>query len=364
MNETKARKFLERIGEIYSGAALTLMIDVGFRAGLWEAAAQGPATSEQLAALAGLEERYVREWLGAVTTGEIMEYEPENRTYSLAPEHAISLTGEGGSNRAPNAGLLTYLGKHVNSVVNAFRDGGGVPYSQYRPEFTGLMDQRFRREYDERLLDGYIRVVPGLDERLVSGISVCDIGCGTGHNMNLMAAAYPASTFVGFDIAADAIDLARAEAAEMGLGNVGFEVQDATNLPGGLSFDLMTTFDAVHDQANPQGALNEISRCLAPGGVYLMIDIKASSDIKNNIGNPLAPYLYTVSTMHCMTVSLAANGAGLGTVWGRELALEMLTTAGMSEVEVLDSSNPTNSIYVCRKAGGRKTSPSLRKGDS
>ncbi len=349
MNEAKATKFLGRIGDIYVGAALTLMIDVGFRAGLWDAAAEGPATSEQLAKRAGLDERYVREWLGAVTTGEIMEFDSPSGTFSLPEEHAVSLTGDGASNRSVNAGLLTYLGKHVDSVVNAFREGGGVPYSQFRPEFTSLMDQRFRREYNEKLFDGYIRVVPGLEERLMEGISVCDIGCGTGHNMNLMAAAYPASTLTGYDIAADAIELARAEATEMGLSNVSFEVQDATALPDDISFDMMTTFDAIHDQANPQGSLNEIGRTLKPDGVYLMIDIKASSDLKNNIGNPLAPYLYTVSTMHCMTVSLAANGAGLGTVWGRELALEMLAKAGLTDVEILDSSNPTNSIYVCRR---------------
>ncbi len=349
MNETKVTRFRERIGEIYVGAALTLMIDIGFRTGLWEAAAKGPATSEQLAERAGLEERYVREWLGAVTTGGIADYDSDTEMYSLPEEHAVSLTGDGASNRAVNAGLLTYLGKHVDPVVTVFREGGGVPYSRYRPEFTSLMDQRFRREYNEMLFDGYIRAVPGLEERLMAGIRVCDVGCGTGHNLNLMAAEYPASTFTGFDIAADAIELANAEAAEMGLSNVAFEVQDATALPGDLTFDLMTTFDAIHDQANPQGALNEIGRSLAADGVYLMIDIDASSDLKNNIGNPLAPYLYSVSTMHCMTVSLAEGGAGLGTVWGRELALEMLSEAGLTQVEILESSNPTNAIYVCRK---------------
>ncbi len=350
LDEVKAASFLQRIGEIYGGAALTLMIDVGFRTGLWEASAEGPATSEQLAERAGLEERYVREWLGAVTTGEIMQFDEATEMFSLPDEHALSLTGDGASNRAVNAGLLTYLGKHVDPVVTAFREGGGVPYSRYRPEFTSLMDQRFRREYDEKLFDGYIRAVPDLEERLERGIDVCDVGCGTGHNMNLMASAYPASNFTGFDIAEDAIERAREEASEMGLSNVRFEVQDATALPGDLSFDMMTTFDAIHDQANPQAALNEIGRCLRPDGVYLMIDIDASSDLKNNIGNPLAPYLYTVSTMHCMTVSLAAGGVGLGTVWGRELALEMLSEAGLTEVEILESSNPTNAIYVCHKA--------------
>lgn len=352
MDDERAKNFLSRIGDIYTGAALTLMIDVGFRTGLWEAAALGPTTSVELAERAGLEERYVREWLGAVTTGGIIEFEPATSTYTFPPEHALSLTGDGGSNRAVSAPMLTYLGKHVDSVAAAFRNGGGVPYSAYRPEFTALMDQRFRREYNEWLFDGYIRVVPGLEKRLISGITVCDIGCGTGHNMNLMADAYPESQFVGFDIAEDAVELARSEAASMGLSNVRFEVQDATDLPSNLAFDLMTTFDAIHDQANPQASLDEIGRCLAPGGVYLMIDIKASSNLADNMEHPLGPYLYTVSTMHCMTVSLAEGGAGLGTAWGRELALEMLAEAGLNRVEVLDSSNPLNSIYVCMKGSG------------
>lgn len=350
MNEEKAKEFLARIGDIYNGAALTLMIDIGFRTGLWEAVAEGAGTSTEIAQRAELEERYVREWLGAVTAGGMVEFDATSKTYSMPEEHAVSLTGHGASNRAPNAGLLTYLGKHVDSVVTAFREGGGVPYSQYRPEFTALMDQRFRREYNEKLFDGYIRVVSGLEERLGSGISVCDVGCGTGHNINLMAAEYPASTFTGYDIAEDAIEHAKTEASEMGLNNASFEVQDATQLPSGLSFDLITTFDAIHDQANPQAALNEISRCLADDGIYLMIDINASSRLENNLDNPLAPYLYSVSTMHCMTVSLAENGAGLGTVWGNELALKMLAEAGFDDVEILDSSNPTNCIYVCRKS--------------
>ncbi len=352
LNEVKAQDFLKQIGAIYNGAALTLMIDVGFRTGLWEAVGQGIGTSAQIADRAGLEERYVREWLGAVTAGGILEYDSVDKSYKLPVEHAISLTGDGALNRAPNAGLLTYLGKHVEPVVDSFRNGGGVPYSRYRPEFTSLMDQRFRREYNEKLFDGYIRVVPGLEERLKAGIDVCDIGCGTGHNINLMAARYPESNFTGYDIAEDAIGLARAEAAGMGLKNASFEVQDATRLPDGLKFDLITTFDAIHDQANPQASLNQIGRCLSENGVYLMIDIKASSNLENNLENPLAPYLYTVSTMHCMTVSLAENGAGLGTVWGQELATEMLAEAGFTDIEILDSSNPTNCIYVCRKAQG------------
>lgn len=349
IDETKAECFRGRLVEIYAGAALTLMIDIGHRTGLWEAAATGPATSAGLAARAGLHERHVREWLGSVTSGGIMQYDAATRTYTLPPEHALSLTGDGGANQAVGAPMMTYLGKHVDAVASAFREGGGVPYSQYRPEFTGLMDQRFRREYDEHLFDGYIRVVPGLEERLESGISVCDLGCGTGHNMNLLARAYPASNFVGYDIASDAIELANAEAHEMDLPNASFEVRDATALPDGAQFDLITAFDAIHDQVDSQGALDQASAHLAPDGLFLMIDIKASSNLEDNMRSPHATRQYAVSTMHCMVVSLAGGGAGLGTMWGEQLALEMLAKAGLPDVQVLDSSNPTNSIYVCRK---------------
>ncbi len=279
IDNTRVKKFRSRLVDIYAGAALTLMIDIGHRTGLWEAAAAGPATSYELAARAGLQERQVREWLGSVVCGGIVEYDAATRIYTLPPEHALRLSGDSGSNMAVGAPMLTYLGKHVDAVATTFREGGGVPYSSFRPEFTGLMDQNFRREYNEHLFDGYIRIVPGLEERLEAGISVCDLGCGTGHNVNLLAQAYPNSNFVGYDIAADAISLANAEAHEMSLSNVRFEVQDATALPAELQFDLITAFDAIHDQVDSQGALDQAGGHLASDGVFLMIDIKASSNL-------------------------------------------------------------------------------------
>ena len=135
----------------------------------------------------------------------------------------------------------------------------------------------------------------------------------------------------------------------MDLPNVTFEVQDVTNVSDQVSFDLITAFDAIHDQADPQGALNEASSHLSPGGVFMMVDIKASSNLEDNIDHPVAPFFYAVSTIHCMTVSLAEGGAGLGTVWGEQLAVKMLNDAGLPNVRVLDSSDPFNSIYICTK---------------
>jgi ubiquinone/menaquinone biosynthesis C-methylase UbiE len=341
--------FAERLIDIYAGAAMTTMIDVGHRTGLWEALAHGPATSHELAERADLNERYVREWASAVTCGRIVDYDPETKAFSLPIDHAESLSGDTGKNRASAASMITFFGTQIKPIVQAFREGGGVPYSAFRPEFTTLMDQGRRREYDEFLIDRYIRVVPGLEHRLKAGISVCDIGCGTGHNVNILAGEYPNSNITGYDIAEDAIALGNAEAKELGLSNATLAVQDAADLPDDVQFDLITTFDAVHDQADPQSSLNETYKHLSDDGIYLMIDVRASSKLEENLDNPMAPSMYTTSTMHCMTVSLAEGGAGLGTAWGGQLALEMLDQAGFTNVIIQASTNPLNNIYICRK---------------
>ena len=348
-DEARAEEFGNQLVGTYMGAAKTLIVDLGHRSGLWESLAQGPATSVELAERSGLNERYVREWLGGATVSGYLDYDVSTKSHTLPAEHAASLTGETGANLSSLSPMITFLGGHVSGVLEAFRNGGGVPYSEYRPEFTEVMDDFFRRDYNSSLFDGYIGVVPGLVERLEGGISVCDVGCGTGHNMNLMAQAYPKSTFKGYDLAEDAIASATLEANEMGLTNVTFEVQDVTDLPSDVSFDLITAFDSIHDQVNPQGALNEASSHLSLNGAFMMIDIKASSNLEDNIEHPVAPFFYAVSTLHCMTVSLAEGGAGLGTVWGEQLAVKMLHDAGLPNVRVLDSSNPFNSIYVCTK---------------
>jgi len=348
-DEARAEEFGNELVGTFMGACKTLIVDLGHRSGLWEFLSEGPATSIELAERSGLNERYVREWLGGATVSGYVDYDPATKSHTLPAEHAASLVGETGANLSSLSPMITFLGGHVSNVLKAFKNGGGNSYSEYRPEFTEIMDDMFRRDYNSSLFDGYIGVVPGLAERLGGGISVCDFGCGTGHNMNLMAQAYPKSTFKGYDIAEDAIASATLEAVEMGLTNVTFTVQDVTNVTGDISFDLITAFDSIHDQANPQGALNEASSHLASGGAFMMVDIKASSNLEDNIEHPVAPFFYTVSTLHCMTVSLAEGGAGLGTVWGEQLAVKMLHDAGLPNVRVLDSSNPFNSIYVCTK---------------
>jgi len=349
IDQERAREFAGQLMGLYTDGILSLMVDLGYKTGLFDAAAKGPGTSREIAERAGLNERYVREWLGALTTGGIVSYDAASGAYSLPPEHAFCLTGDHGLNLASMSQMVAHLGKHVGKVADSFQNGGGVPYSEFRPEFTELMDSFGRRRYDELLISGFLPTAKGLPERLRQGISVADIGCGSGHCGNIMAREYPNSTFIGYDIAEDAIAMGNAEAKEMGLSNARFEVLDVTKIPSEPKFNLITAFDAIHDQVDPATVLRRASDALAPDGAFLMIDVKASSNVEENVGNPVAPFLYGVSVMHCMTVSLAHDGAGLGTVWGEQVARRMLSEAGFTDVEVSDAPDPLNSIYVCRK---------------
>ncbi len=343
-----SQTFAERMVDIYTGSMLTNMLDIGYRTGLMEAAAQGPATSAELAERAGLDERYVREWLGAMATGGIFTYDAESKAYTLPQDHAAMLTGDGASNVAPVSGIMNHFTKHIPKLVDAFRHGGGVPYEDYWPEFTCCSSDVWRRIFDEKLVDGFLGAVPGINGRLAAGIDVLDVGCGDGHAVNVMAKAFPASRFHGYDITTAGLESAAAEAKRMDLANTTFARVDVTELPTEPKFDMITAFDSIHDQFAPDVVLRRIREALAPGGTFLMIDFKFATDVAENIGNRFAPIHYGISVMHCMTVSLAQDGAGLGTVWGIEKACEMLADAGFGDVQVVDSPRPQNCIYICK----------------
>ncbi|MEO5844322.1 MAG: class I SAM-dependent methyltransferase, partial [Caldimonas sp.] len=338
------KQFGAKLLGIYTGGVLTKLIDIGYQVGLFEAADKGPATSQELADRAGLKERYVREWLGSMVTSGIFTYSPEASTYALPEEHAVLLTGNAHTNVAPTSRMINHFGTHLQRLTSCFRDGGGISYSAYRPVFTQCMDDSWRRIYDHLLVSGFIPAVEGMTSKLSKGIRVMDIGCGTGHAMNILAREFPKSTFVGYDIAEDAIAGARNEAKSFGLPNVSFEVADVAALPSDPKFDLITAFDAIHDQRAPDAVLEGACRALAHEGMFLMIEFKFSSRLEENIGNPFAPMYYGFSLMHCMPVSLALDGQGLGTVWGEQLARQYLANAGFGSVTVLDSPRPQNSI--------------------
>ncbi len=334
-DQERAEAFAERLVDVLNSSALALMVSIGHRTGLFDAMASlPPSTSGQIASAAVLNERYVREWLHAMVTGGIVEHEPEDETYRLPQEHAAFLTRAASpDNIAVTTQFIPLLGSVEDGIVESFKHGGGVPYSAFS-RFHEVMAEDSGQTVVAALTDHILPLVPGLTERLEDGIDVLDVGCGSGRALNLMARKFPNSRFSGYDLSEEAIARARAEAEEHDITNVRFEVKDAATLDEEARYDLITTFDAVHDQAKPAAVLKGIADALKDDGVYLMQDIAGSSHVHNNLNHPVAPFLYTVSTMHCMTVSLAQGGEGLGTMWGEEKAREMLKEAGFSKVEV------------------------------
>ncbi len=351
LDTTKAEAFAGQMVGLINGASLTFMVSIGHRTGLFDTmAGLRPSTSEQIAQAAGLNERYVREWLGAMVTGRIIEYDVAKGAYRLPPEHAASLTRAAGpGNLGAMAQWFSEMGLVETQIVGCFKTGGGVPYAAY-PRFQELMREESAQVFDATLIDVTLPLVPGLVERLQAGIDVADVGCGAGHAVNLMAGAFPHSRFLGYDFSEEGIETGRAEAKTMGLSNARFEVKDAATLDGSAQFDLVTVFDAVHDQARPARVLKGIADSLRTGGVFLCVDIAASSHLHENLDHPLAPFLYTVSTMHCMTVSLAYDGDGLGTVWGEQKARQMLADVGFTDVDVRRvEGDIINNYYIARK---------------
>jgi 2-polyprenyl-3-methyl-5-hydroxy-6-metoxy-1,4-benzoquinol methylase len=329
------------------------MISIGHQTRLFDVMSKLlPSTSEEIAQSANLNERYVREWLGAMVTANIVEYDPTKQKYHLPAEHAAFLTRAAGLNNiAVFTQYIALMGEVEQKIIECFHKGGGVPYSAY-PRFQELQAEETARIFDARLLDSILPLVDGLEDRLKSGIDVLDVGCGRGRAINIMARAYPKSSFVGYDISTEGIESARHEAIEWNLTNVKFEIKDTTTINEHEKYDLITAFDTIHDQAQPSKVLKEIYNALRKdSGVFLMQDIAASSHLHENMNNPLAPTLYTFSTMHCMTVSLAYNGEGLGTVWGKQKAEQKLGEAGFShpiEVKQIED-DILNYYYIARK---------------
>lgn len=351
LNESQANAFVGYMLDILNKAGAALMVSVGHRTRLFDTLADlPPATSERIAKAAGLNERYVREWLGAMVTARIVEYDQASRTYYLPREHAECLTRAAAPNNlAATAQFVPLLGSVEDGIVESFHKGGGVPYSSY-PRFHEVMAEESNQTVVAGLLDAILPLVPGLIEDLREGIEVMDVGCGRGRALILLAQTFPKSSFTGYDFSEEAIASARAEAAQLGLANVRFEVKDAAQIADRVRYDLITAFDSIHDQAAPHKVLKAISRALRPDGVFLMQDIRASSHVHKNIGHPLGTFTYAVSCMHCMTVSLALGGEGLGAAWGEEKALALLAQASLNQVEVKQLPHDIiNNYYIAMK---------------
>lgn len=346
-----AEDFTERITTAIDNAGLVLLLSIGHQAGLFDAMAKLPsAKSGEIADAAGLDERYVREWLGGMTAAQVVEYDADAATYRLPDHRAAALTRAAGlNNLARLAQYVPLMCEVEQKILGCFRDGGGLSYDDY-PRFHTIMAERSGEVFDAALISAVLPLVEGLPQRLEAGIDVADFGCGSGYAVGLMARAYPASRFTGIDFSEEATATGAAEAARRGVTNASFVAADLAALDQAAAYDVITAFDAIHDQAQPARVLENIYRALKPGGVLVMADVKASSRLEDNVGVAMSTYRYTVSLMHCMSVSLGLGGAGLGTMWGRQLAVSMLNEAGFTDVEVAElDQDPSNYYYLARK---------------
>lgn len=353
--------FSKRINEILNHGALNLAMAIGYKNQIFDILEDlnKPVTVLEIASVSGLHDRYLKEWLGIMVTGKIIElsHAPNGEdTYFLPPEHASILTRKAGSN---NMGVYTQeipllTSCAMESVNRGFKTGDGVPFSRY-PDFQRFMAELSDAKHKKVLINHFL---PSVDKRqllarLTDGIRVCDLGCGHGVAVNLMARAFPKSKFTGIDNHEEAIINARNAAQEMGLSNAVYNVLDAAKIHGEKEFfrlfDYICAFDAIHDQSHPLETLKGIRYMLAPGGMFSMIDIKASSNQADNIDHPMGPFLYAVSLMHCMPVGLNDNGTGLGMMWGQEKAEALLREAGFEHIELTEMEHdPFNLHYLCK----------------
>ena len=336
-DDTRQAAFEHRFIQALNESGMLQLVSLGHRTGLFNHMADGePVTVSELARRSQLNERYVREWLGGLTVSAIVEHDAETMTYRLPLEHASLLTDRGDANLAVSAQYTPLLGQVEDDVVDSFKHGMGVPYEKYH-RFHEVVAEDSAQTVLPALFDAILPLAPELTERLESGIRVLDLGCGRGRALMKMVERFPDSQFIGYDLSAEAITWAREQSDQRCLNNVAFEIRDLSDFDTTAEkekFDLVTTFDAIHDQAYPLKLLQGIRRTLKSDGVYLAQDIHASSHHHHDREHPLGPLLYTVSIMHCMSVSLAQGGEGLGTMWGRELARDYFTRAGFGSIEV------------------------------
>jgi 2-polyprenyl-3-methyl-5-hydroxy-6-metoxy-1,4-benzoquinol methylase len=351
VDQPRAEAFMGRVAEILDAGAVASMMSIGHRTGLFDVmATMPPATSAEIAEAAQLAERYVREWLAVMVTGRIVTYDPTRGTYHLPPEHAACLTRSGQlGNLAVYSQPVALMGAVQEKVIERFETGDGLAYGDY-PCFHQFMAEDSAQTVTAQLFDTILPLA-GITGRLESGIDVLDAGCARGSALLAMAERYPNSRFTGYDLCDDAIAYANSAARAAGLANIRFETRDLTGYDEKNRFDFITSFDAVHDQKDPQALIRSLHGALKDGGTYLMQDIGGSAKLESNLDFPMASLLYAVSCVHCMPVSLGQGGEGLGTMWGWETAERMLRQANFASIErhVLPH-DPMNVWFVSRKA--------------
>ena len=350
MDMAKVEKLAVGVVNDMGGTFAMALGYIGDQLGLFKAmAGAGPMTSEALASKTGLNERYVREWLRAMVASEYIDYDTEAEGYVMTPEQEFVLANEDSPMFVGGALHFTAPAMYnTPRVMDSFRRGGGIPYNEIGGDVSCAIERFFRPGYLNFLVSEWLAKVPGLPEKLQSGANVADVGCGRGQSTVTMAKAFPASRFVGIDYHAPSIEGARTLAADNDVTNVQFVQGLAEELPRDVKYDLVCSFDCIHDMVDPDATLRTIQEVMADDAAYVWSEPNASHNAHEN-RNPIGRAFHTISPMHCMTVSLAYNGAGLGTVIGEKGARELADRAGFSGFERMEIENPFNQFFLLRK---------------
>lgn len=346
MDRAKIEGFLERFVEMASGATTIGLLAIADRSGLTEQLdAHGGGTAAEIADSADLNQRYVLEILSGLAAAGVVEYEPDDESFHLPPEHALFLSDEtspyfmGGW-----LDLIPTVFRQIDGVATAAVHGGGVGFEEFGIEIIKGIDRGNAPSQSAFLTSKWLPAVPGLVARLEEGIRVADVGCGSGTVARLMAEEYPNSEVFGYDASEKSIAIARSRAEDVG--NLEYRAYPIKDVPTEPGYDLITAFDVIHDLVDPLGSLEHIREALRPHGTLLMMEPNVSSNLEDNL-NDLGTLFYGVSVMHCMTQSLAKEGAGLGAAWGRQQTESHAREAGFSTFEPLeDISNRFSAFYL------------------
>jgi 2-polyprenyl-3-methyl-5-hydroxy-6-metoxy-1,4-benzoquinol methylase len=346
MDKQAMRAFMGRFMEMTTGAAVMGVMAVADRVGLFPAlAGQGALSLDEIVARTGLDRRYLEEILATLCASEILIYQEASERFELPDEHAACLADEtspyflGGWSQ-----MVPALYRAVPGVARACREGGGVPFSEFGLDMVEGIARSNGPGTRILLARRWLAAMPDVVEALERGIRVADVGCGSGDAALTMARHWPNSSVVGFDLDAESVERARAAAGAEGVRNVSFEQCSAEAIPRDSGFDLITTFDVIHDLAKPREVLAHLRGALAPGGTYLMVEPVAGDRLADNL-HAAGALTYAMSTLHCLTQSLAQGGEGLGAAWGPGKAEAYCREAGFGRFERLEVDNPFNAFY-------------------
>jgi 2-polyprenyl-3-methyl-5-hydroxy-6-metoxy-1,4-benzoquinol methylase len=348
LDEGRLTEFVNRfVGDLGAAVAAGNVV-IGERLGLYQALADKPLAASELADRTGTSARYVEEWLRGQAAGGYVTYDPATDRFSLTEEQAFALTDPDGAVYAPGAFQLAWGAlQAVPRIVEAFRTGDGMGWHEQHPDVFAGCERFFRPGYTANLLPAWLPALDGVQSRLAAGARVADVGCGHGASTVLMARAYPASTFVGSDYHRGSVERAVERAEESGTSDrIRFEVATAQDFAGG-PFDLVTSFDCLHDMGDPASAARHVLQSLTPDGTWMIVEPAAGDSVVENL-NPVGRVYYSFSTLLCVPNALSQQGGfSLGAQAGEERIRRLCTDAGFTRFRRA-AETPFNLVYEAR----------------